>query len=75
MRARHGQCRSIQRALAIDEKALGPDHPGVAIDLNNLAELYNLGSIYREALGVPQDYAEAVRWYHKAAEQGGRRIP
>jgi TPR repeat protein len=30
----------------------------------------NLGSIYREGLGVPQDYAEAVNWYRLAAEQG-----
>ena len=27
----------MRRALAIDEKAYGPDHPDVAIDLNNLA--------------------------------------
>ena len=27
------------RALAIDEKALGPDHPDVAGDLNNKAAL------------------------------------
>ena len=28
------------QALAIDETALGPVHPGVATDLNNLAGLY-----------------------------------
>jgi hypothetical protein len=28
-----------RRALAIDEKSFGPDHPNVARDLNNLAEL------------------------------------
>ena len=26
--------------------------------------------MYGEGLGVPQDYAEAVRWYRMAAEQG-----
>jgi TPR repeat protein len=26
--------------------------------------------MYREGLGVPRDYGEAVRWYRKAAEQG-----
>ena len=31
--------RRYRRALAIDEKALGPDHPGVATDLNNLGLL------------------------------------
>ena len=29
-----------QRALAICEKALGPEHPDVAMSLNNLAALY-----------------------------------
>ncbi len=29
-----------KRALAIWEKALGPEHPHVAASLNNLAELY-----------------------------------
>ena len=31
--------RLMRRALAIDEKSYGPDHPKVAIRLNNLAEL------------------------------------
>jgi TPR repeat protein len=26
--------------------------------------------MYDKGRGVPQDYAEAMRWYHKAAEQG-----
>ena len=39
-----------KRALAIDEKALGPEDPYVAIiDLNNLAELYHQQSKYAEA--------------------------
>ena len=29
----------MRRALAIDEKSFGPDHPNVAIRLNNLAQL------------------------------------
>ena len=29
----------MRRALAIDEASYGPDHPDVAIDLNNLASL------------------------------------
>ena len=31
---------------------------------------FNLGLIYLEGQGVPQDGAEAVRWYRLAAEQG-----
>ncbi len=31
---------------------------------------YNLGIMYANGEGVPQDYAEAARWYRQAAEQG-----
>ena len=31
---------ALQALLAINEKALGPDHPSVALALNDLAELY-----------------------------------
>ena len=31
---------------------------------------FNLGLMYYNGQGVRQDYAEAVRWYRKAAEQG-----
>jgi hypothetical protein len=31
---------------------------------------YNLGEMYKDGRGVPQDYAEAARWYRKAADQG-----
>ena len=32
---------------------------------------FNLGVMYRVGRGVPQDYAQAVSWCRKAAEQGG----
>jgi tetratricopeptide (TPR) repeat protein len=38
-----------KRALAIDEKALGKDHPDVATALNNLAALYDAQGKYAEA--------------------------
>ena len=31
---------------------------------------YNLGQMYRQGIGVPQDYKTAVKWYTLAAEQG-----
>jgi tetratricopeptide (TPR) repeat protein len=38
---RHAEAEPFyKRALAIDEKALRPNHPHVAVDLNNLARLY-----------------------------------
>jgi len=36
---------------------------------NDKAQL-NLGFLYENGQGVPQDYTEAVKWYRKAAEQG-----
>jgi len=38
-----------KRALAIWEKALGPEHPKVATSLNNLVELYRAQGQYAEA--------------------------
>ena len=38
-----------KRALAISEKALGPDHPDVGSSLNNLAMLYESQGRYAEA--------------------------
>jgi hypothetical protein len=31
---------------------------------------YNMGVMYRDGEGVSQDYAEAAKWFRKAAEQG-----
>jgi TPR repeat protein len=36
-------------------------------------EQSDLGFRYETGRGVPQDYAEAVRWYRMAAEQGNAR--
>ena len=39
----------MRRALAIDEKSLGPEHPNVAIRLNNLAALLQATNRLAEA--------------------------
>ena len=39
----------MRRALAIDERSFGPDHPNVAIDLNNLAGLLQATNRLAEA--------------------------
>ncbi len=39
---------------------------------NALAQ-FSLGALYRLGRGVPRDYAEALRWFHK--EGMGRRAP
>ena len=50
-----------RRALAIDERSLGPDHPDVARDLNNLAQLLRATNrpgeaepLYRRALAIDE---------------------
>ncbi|MCL0084523.1 tetratricopeptide repeat protein, partial [Dehalococcoidia bacterium] len=43
-----------ERALAIKERAFGPDHPEVATTLNNLAVLYQQQGKYDEALPLLQ---------------------
>ena len=40
---------ALQALLAINEKALGPDHPSVELALNDLAELYKEQGRYAEA--------------------------
>jgi hypothetical protein len=49
----------FRRALAIDERSFGPDHPTVAIDLNNLAllleatnRLVEAEPVYRRAVQI-----------------------
>ena len=39
-------------------------------DQGDVDAQFNLGVMYDNGEGVPQDYAEAVRWYRLAAEQG-----
>lgn len=36
----------------------------------NVDAQFFLGACYDEAIGVEQDYQQAVKWYRKAAEQG-----
>jgi Tetratricopeptide repeat len=43
-----------QRALAIREEALGPEHPDVATSLNNLAEFYRAQGQYGKAVPLYQ---------------------
>lgn len=41
-----------------------------AAELGYAAAQTNLGSMYVNGQGVPQDYNKAIAWYRKAAEQG-----
>ncbi|MBQ8922705.1 MAG: sel1 repeat family protein [Oscillospiraceae bacterium] len=53
-------------SLQDTEKAIGLYQAAAAQGYANAQA--NLGIVYAEALGVPQDDAEAIAWYQKAAE-------
>ena len=71
----------VQRALEINEKALGPEHPDLAVSLNNLAGLYQAMGAYDKALPLYQRALtirekalgpEAPR-HRRQPQQSGRR--
>ena len=45
----------------------------LAADQGYHAAQFNLGVLYANGDGVPQDLAQAAEWYRKAAEQGYSR--
>ena len=55
----------------IDAKAIAEFHK--AAQKGNIAAQHNLGYLYLIGNGVPQDYAEAVKWLRLASEQGFAR--
>ena len=44
-----------------------------AADLGNRDAMYNLGTMYQQGLGVPQDEQEARKWLAKASLKWPRR--
>ena len=60
----YSQAESLyQRALALGEKTLGPDHPVVAQSLNGLANVYHARGNYPQAEPLHQPTARNV--FHK----------
>ena len=62
----------VALALCVPVQAQTPeiDELRVRADQGNATAQYDLGVMYANGLGVPEDDAEAVRWYRLAAEQG-----
>jgi TPR repeat protein len=50
--------------------ALDFDETMAAAMQGSVIDQYNLGVMYENGHGVPENDAEAVKWYRKAAEQG-----
>ena len=73
-----GADEAFDRAYAAYKRG---DYAEAATSFRALAEKgdadaqYNLGVMYGKGQGVPQDYAEAMRWYYKAAEKGFAEAP
>ena len=42
----------------------------LAADQGDVGAQYNLGVMYDEGRGVPEDVKEALKWYRLAADQG-----
>ncbi len=57
-------------ALTADEQAAEYRRVLQCAEQGNADAQVTLGIMYQFGLGVPQDDAEAVRWYRLAAEQG-----
>jgi len=61
-------CRNAEALLkAESSRAVSACHR--LADQGDALAQFSLGSMYDNGWGVPQDYAEAVKWYRKAAEQ------
>ncbi|KAF8947428.1 hypothetical protein BGZ52_007849, partial [Haplosporangium bisporale] len=41
-----------------------------AADQGHMGAQFNIGFLYDDGQGVPQDYSQAMKWYLKAADQG-----
>jgi eukaryotic-like serine/threonine-protein kinase len=53
--------RQYERALAIREAVLGPDHPDTLTSINNLAVAYRASGLYDKAVRLHQRHLDACR--------------
>jgi tetratricopeptide (TPR) repeat protein len=58
-----------EAALKAGEYVKAAEHFNKVAD-HSIDAQYNLGLLYYNGWGVPQDYAKAAEWFRKAAEQG-----
>jgi hypothetical protein len=56
---------------AAEQQTETPEQLRTAAEQGKAAAQSNLGLMYAKGQGVPQDYAEAVRWFRKAAGHSG----
>jgi TPR repeat protein len=61
---------SLATLLTVSSMASTFDDRLKSANQGDAREQYNLGVLYANGQGVPQDYKQAAKWYQKAAEQG-----
>ena len=65
-----GHCNPLRRAMQRCGYRMSSALMSNPAQLSEASAQFNLGYMYDEGQGVPQDHAEAVRWYRKATDQG-----
>ena len=55
--------------MSVERRAKALDAIGRALTVHYARAQFNLGLMYEGGQGVAQDYAEAAKWWRKAAEQ------
>jgi len=68
--AHAGPLEDVQAAFARGDYATALKFWRPLAEQGNATTQSNLGFMYSEGLGVPQDYDEAVKWLRMATEQG-----
>ena len=60
-------------AVAVAAQSTEIEQLRLAAEQGVASAQFNLGLMYADGRGVPQDYQEALKWYRLAAEQGVAR--
>ena len=61
---------TIVLGLSVSAQANDSTATQTFIDDGSIATQYEIGAMYAAGEKVPQDYAKAAEWFHKAADQG-----
>ena len=61
---------AVQAKVTSKSEAESPEEVRKAAEQGNAEAQFKLGEMYRQGVGVTQDFAETAKWYRKAAEQG-----
>lgn len=70
-----GQCYERGEGVSVDfEKAFNYTYKAATCENPCVLSYVDLGKYYRNGLGTTQDYAEALRWFHKGAKDSPSRV-